>query len=148
MELPARHVAPLGRDGGARDHDLVAAAGHFEHGARVPRRLSRHRRRVLLPRGGAGGRRAHLGPASERWLELRGGLRRRPQLARLVRHGGPQCLAPRGVPALLRQRHLRRPGLHRRRDIPVAAVHRKAGSALQGGGRSRHRVRAAPHAEA
>ncbi len=36
-------------------HDLAATAGHVEHGSRVPRRVSRHRRRVLLPRRGAGG---------------------------------------------------------------------------------------------
>ena len=54
LELSTRHVAPLGRDGGARDDDLAAAAGHVEHGPRVPRCVSRDGRRVLLPRGGAG----------------------------------------------------------------------------------------------
>ncbi len=53
------------------------------------------------------GGRIDLGTASERRLELCHRLRGRPQLARLVRNHRPQRLASRGVPALLRQRHLR-----------------------------------------
>ena len=73
------------------------------------------------------GIRPDLGSASERRLELRGGLRGRPVLARLVCDGGQERVAPRGVPALLRQRHLRRPGHHRRRHFPAAALRGKAG---------------------
>ena len=50
LGLSARHVAPLGRDRGAAEHDLGPAAGHRDDGPSLPRRLSRHRRRILLPR--------------------------------------------------------------------------------------------------
>ena len=59
------------------DEDLDPAARHADDGAPVPRRVSRHGRRVLLPGGRTGGGRADLGPAPCRRMELRRRLRRR-----------------------------------------------------------------------
>ena len=50
--VPAGLVATMGRARGARHADLDSAAGHGDDGPPVPRRVSRDRRRVLLPGGG------------------------------------------------------------------------------------------------
>ena len=70
LGLSARHVAPLGRDRGAAEHDLGPAAGHRDDGPPLPRRLSRHRRRLLLPRRPGRDRGADPRPAPLRRLAL------------------------------------------------------------------------------
>ena len=108
LVLSSRHVAPLGRDRGAPIDDLGAAARHGDDGPPLPRRLSRDRRRILLPRRGGRRRRADRRPAPQRRLELFHRLRRAGIDALMVPDDRPQRLADGGIPALCRQRHVRR----------------------------------------
>ena len=110
-------------------------------GALAPRRLPRHRRRDLLQR-----RRAHLpgadrGAASVRRLELHPRLRRRGLAQALVRDDRHQRLAARGVPALLRQRDLRRRRHRGGVAVPAAHVPGEARPALPRAAEQGHRLR-------
>ena len=119
--LFARSHANLRRDGSQAHHAVAAATRHVVHRPHLPRCVSRDGRRALLsgrrPHGQGGGRRA----ARLRRLELHLRLRRRGVLAPLVRDGRHERLAPGGIPALLRQRDLRR--RHDGGRFPAHAAH-------------------------
>ena len=84
--VSAGHDAAVGRNGSHADDDLDPAAGHAVDGASLSRCLSRHRRRLLLSRGGAGRIRADVRAASIGRLELHRRFRRRSVAAKVVRH--------------------------------------------------------------
>ena len=137
-------VTALGRNRGPLDHDLAAAARHALHGAPLPRRLPRDRRRVPTtapPSRWPGA--LMLAPAPVRRLELRGRHRRRAVAAATgtTRSG-------RNAWRLEEFQHdwgnatFDDGGTSQSRDVPAAAVPREARPAVQGRARQGGPLRA------
>ena len=142
LVVPARLLAALGRTRGARHDDLDPAAGHARRwgtcsSTRTTRRGDEYYYQAAEKAARALMRAQHPSGGWNYVVDFAG----EQSLQRVVRHGRPQRLAPRGVPALLGQRDVRR-----RRDggvgeVPAAHVRGEARPEVQAGARQRHPVR-------